>query len=127
MDEDFDLWLRKARESLKDAEVSLVGHRYGLTAFCCQQALEKILKAAIVKNKNERPRKVHDLLPLAKESGLEVTEGNLTEMAKISKFYFIVHYPDLNRKFFATPKVANETLDKTKEVFKWIESKLKKS
>lgn len=127
MEEDFNLWLDKAKESLDDAIYSLDSHRYGLTAFCCQQALEKILKAAIIKLKNERPRKIHDLLPLLKDSGLEISEEDRLEITKISKFYFLVRYPDLNRKFFATPKVAVETLKKTKEIFQWTENKLKES
>lgn len=127
MDKEFTLWLEKATESLDDAIYSLESHRYGLTAFSCQQALEKILKAAIIKLKEERPRKIHDLLPLARDSGLELPENYLTEIAKISKFYFLVRYPDINRKFFATPEVAKTTLKKTKEVYQWIENKLKKS
>ena len=45
MEEDFNLWFSKAKESLEDATYSLESHRYSLTAFCCQQALEKLLKA----------------------------------------------------------------------------------
>lgn len=127
MKEDFNLWLDKAKESLDDAVSSFESHRYGLTAFCCQQTLEKLLKAAIIKFKTERPRKIHDLLPLLKDSGLEVSEEDKLEITKISKFYFLVRYPDLNRKFFTTPQVAQETLKKTKEIFLWIENKLKKS
>lgn len=124
MSEEFNLWLTKAKESLDDAVASLSNHRYSLTAFCCQQSLEKLLKAAIIKLKNQRPRKIHDLLPLLRESGLKITEEKVTEITKISKFYFLVRYPDLNKKFFATPKVAQTTLKKTKEIFSWIEKKL---
>ncbi len=124
MSEEFNLWLEKARESLDDAVASLRNHRYGLTAWCCQQSLEKLLKAAIIKRKNQRPRKSHDLLPLLRESGLDMPEAKITEIAKISKFYFLVRYPDINRKFFATPQIAKTTLEKTKEIFLWIEKKL---
>src|SRR3989344_3910634 len=124
MESEFNLWLEKAQESLDDAVASLKNHRYGLSAWCCQQALEKLLKAAIIKRKNERPRKIHDLLPLLRESGLDISEEKLTEIAKISKFYFLVRYPDLNKKFFATPLIAKTTLEKTKEIFLWIEKKL---
>lgn len=127
MKEEFVLWLDKAKESLDDAISSLENHRYGLTAFCSQQALEKLLKAAVVKLKNQRPRKIHDLLPLLRDSGLNLSEENTTEIAKISKFYFLVRYPDINRKFFATSEIAKKTLEKTKEIFLWIENKLKKS
>lgn len=123
MESEFNLWLEKAKESLEDAEASLEKHRYGLTAWCCQQALEKLLKAAIVKT-DKRPRKIHDLLPLARECGLKISLGKLGEIAKISKFYFLVRYPDLNKKFFATESVAKTTLEKTKEIFLWIEKKL---
>jgi len=69
-------------------------------------------------------RKIHDLLPLLRESGLDMPEAKITEIAKISKFYFLVRYPDINRKFFATPQIAKTTLEKTKEIFLWIEKKL---
>lgn len=124
MEDEFELWLNKAKESLEDAEAGYSKHRYGLTAFCCQQALEKLLKAAIIKLKQQRPRKIHDLLPLLRESGLEIQEEKTTEITKISKFYFLVRYPDLNKKFFATPQIAKATLENTKEIFLWIEKKL---
>lgn len=127
MEEEFNLWFAKAKESLDDAISSLESHRYGLATFCCQQALEKLLKAAVVKLKNQRPRKIHDLLPLLKESCLETPEEYTTEITKISKFYFLVRYPDINKKFFATPEIARKTLKKTREIFVWIENKLKKS
>lgn len=127
MEEEFNLWLEKAKESLDDAIYSLRSHRYSLAAFSCQQALEKLLKAAIIKLKKERPRKIHDLLPLMKESGLDVPEEYIPEIAKISKFYFLVRYPDINKKFFTTAEIAKITLEKTKEIFLWIENRLKKS
>lgn len=126
MEDEFTLWLEKARESLNDAIASFENHRYGLTAFCCQQALEKLLKAAVVKRKKQRPRKIHDLLPLMKDSGLDMTEEHSTDISKISKFYFLVRYPDINKKFFATEEIAKNTLKKTQEIFLWIENKLKK-
>lgn len=124
MEEDFNLWLDKAKESLDDAVSSFESHRYGLTAFCCQQALEKLLKTAIIKFKVERPRKIHDLLPLLKDSNLEISEKDKQEIAKISKFYFLVRYPDINKEFFATSKIAKDTVKKTKEIFLWIKNKL---
>jgi HEPN domain-containing protein len=127
MEDDFTLWLNKAKESLEDAIYSLESHRYGLTAFCCQQALEKLLKAAIIKLKGKRPRKIHDLLPLLRDSSLKISEEYAAEIAKISKFYFLVRYPDINKQFFTTPEVAKNTLKKTKEIFLWIKNKLKKS
>lgn len=124
MNEEFDLWFEKAKESLDDAISSFGNHRYGLTAFCCEQALEKILKASVVKLTKQRPRKIHDLLPILRDSGLKISKKDSIEIAKISKFYFLVRYPDINKKFFATPKIAKETLEKTKEIFSWIEKKL---
>lgn len=127
MDEEAALWRDKAKESLDDAVYSLKSHRYSLPAFCCQQALEKILKAATVLIRQKRPRKIHDLLPLAKDSGLDFPKNHLAGIAEISKFYFLVRYPDINRKFFATNAIAQETLKKTKEIYLWIEKKLIKS
>jgi len=85
--------------------------------------LEKLLKAAIIKKK-ARPPKVHDLLPLLRDSSLNLSKEYTTEIAKISKFYFLVRYPDINKKFFATPEIAKNTLNKTGEIYLWIKNKL---
>ncbi len=127
MEDDTYLWLDKAKESLEDARASFAAHRYGLTAFSCQQALEKLLKAAIIKHKGARPRKIHDLLPLLRDSGMTISDEYTMEIAKISKFYFLVRYPDINKQFFTTPDMAKHTLEKTQEVFLWIEKSFNQS
>lgn len=49
------------------------------------------------------------------------------ELAKISKFYFLVRYPDINKKFFTTADMAKEALGKTQELFLWIENEFSQS
>lgn len=127
MEEDASLWLAKAKESLEDAHASFAAHRYGLTAFSCQQTLEKLLKATVIIRKGVRPRKIHDLLPLLRDSGISLPDEFTMEIAKISKFYFLVRYPDINKQFFTTPDMAKNALEKTQEVFLWIEKSFNQS
>ena len=49
--------------------------RYLYVLFCCQQAVEKMLKAVIVKQTNEFPPRLHNLMRLAEFASLEIPEA----------------------------------------------------
>lgn len=119
------LWLEFAKESYEDALYNWKGRRYGNTCFCCQQALEKILKAILVE-KDKLPPKTHDLILLAKRARIEIDEDQAEELRAITRHYFLVHYPDLNKKFYRSRIVTQKTLTKMKEFYLWFLKELKK-
>lgn len=98
-------------------------HRYGFTCFCCQQTLEAILKAAIVEIAKKEYPKIHDLPKLYVESGLKGGEKYLTTLDEITRHYYQVRYPDIVKRKYSR-KIAEETLENTKEIFQWIKKKL---
>lgn len=124
MKEETKFWLNQSEEHLKDAIYLFEGRRYSATVYYCHQALEKILKAAIVEFKNKVPPKIHQLERLAKEAGLKLPKDWDEDLAEITRHYWRVRYPDFRRFVYTSKEKARPTFEKTKEVYQWILKKL---
>ena len=120
-------WLEYAKADLEAAEV-LVGHpkshySYQLAVLHCHQAIEKILKTKIIDNGNE-PKRVHNLIFLLQESKLDISEENRKYIEELNPHYQPSRYPDIPYKgpiLKYDKKTAEYHLNKTKEIFLWIE------
>lgn len=124
MKEETNLWVEKAQEDLDDALYNFEGRRYGITAFLSQQAVEKILKAAMVELVEKRPPKTHDLVYLSEICGIKIPTKWEFILEEMTKSYFRVRYPDIGKKYFTKPKMAKEHLEFTKEFLPWVLRKL---
>lgn len=125
MKKETKLWFDYAEESFQDALYSLKGRRYGNACFCSQQALEKILKAILVKE-GIRPPKSHDLIHLLDLTKLEVDKKIKTELKTLTRHYFLVRYPDISRRFFRSPLVAKKNIKFLKKFYPWLKKILEK-
>src|SRR3990167_8161110 len=121
------IWYEQAEEHHNDAEYCLNGARYGLSLYCYHQALEKILKAAIVEFTNKIPPKSHQLDFLLKETKLTV--GNtqwFEELAKITQHFWRVRYPDIRlTKAYSSKEKIEMIVKSFEEVYLWVKNKLK--
>jgi len=120
-------WLDFAKADLEAAEVLLChpksNYSYQLCVLHCHQALEKILKAVIIKKGGE-PKKVHNLIYLLEESSLKASPEQKAYIEKLSPHYQPSRYPDISYRGPAIKydkKEAAYHFNKTKEVFLWIE------
>jgi len=66
MKDEAKFWLKQAKEHYEDALYLYKGRRYSMAVYCCHQALEKMLKAAIVEFAQKAPPKSHNLDALAR-------------------------------------------------------------
>jgi HEPN domain-containing protein len=71
MDKDILYWISLSRYDINTAKAMLAGRRYLYVLFTCQQAIEKMLKALVVKNTGSFPPKIHDLVKLLTIAGIE--------------------------------------------------------
>jgi HEPN domain-containing protein len=69
MDDLSQQWVERARYDLDTADAMFKAGRFLYVLFCCQQAIEKALKAVIVKKTGELPPRIHNLLRLAETAG----------------------------------------------------------
>ena len=75
------------------AKVMLEAGRHFYVLFCCQQALEKMLKALISKNTKEFPPRRHQLMRLVELTGIEPTEEQAEFLRELSSYYIQSRYP----------------------------------
>ena len=120
-------WANRAEYDLETARVMLASGRHFYVMFCCQQAVEKALKAVIISRTGKLAPRIHNLPRLAEIADLPINESTLELMARLSAFYFQSRYPgQMELPSGAAGKLyAEDTLTKTEETLKWLLSTLK--
>lgn len=124
MKEESKNWLRQAEENYDTALYLYKGHRYSACVFYCHQTLEKLLKACVVEFADKVPKKVHNLDLIAREAKLKLPAGWEEGLAEITRHFWRVRYPDFRKYTYTNKESAEPTVDKTKEVYRWIYKKL---
>ena len=117
-------WLMQAKEHYQDMEYLYKGSRYSMAVYCAHQALEKILKAAIVELAGTAPPKMHKLDELAKLSGLRMPGLWPEDLAEITRHFWRVSYPDFQTYTYSSKVKVKPTIYKTREVYLWISERL---
>jgi len=118
------IWLSLAKEHFDNAQYLYEGSRYSMTVYCCHQALEMILKAAITEFTQNPPSKIHNLDALARQSTLAFPELWFEDLAEITRHFWRVRYPDFQQYAYTTKEKIQPTFDKTKEIYLWISKQL---
>ncbi len=98
--------------------------RYLYVLFCCQQTLEKTLKALVAKQTDEFPPRTHSLMRLADIISLELTDDHQYLFRELSTYYISTRYTQtieqLSEKI--TKKAAHDFLEQTEKAQQWIRS-----
>jgi HEPN domain-containing protein len=116
---EYEEWLSKAEDDFDDAKYNIEGGRDSPAALFLQQAVEKALKAMIVKS-DEEVSHTHNLLELAETAGLP--DEKTDYFARLNTMYTGVRYPGED-----VGEVENleEIADHVKEVIEWTKKQLK--
>lgn len=97
----------------------------------CHLALEKTLKAIAAEAQGRTPPKTHDLLYLVTLGSVKPDQEHLDFIGKLNNASIPTRYPEDLAKILAIypKKVAEQYLEKTKEVMAWLnqDQRLKKS
>lgn len=115
-------WLRHAETDRRAAKALLEDGEYEPCAFHCQQAVEKLLKAIIVKQTGQRPPHIHDLLSLLRKvKGIQTTEDLERAIGRIDSYYVGARYPldVVDEGAFKRP-LAEAAVQQTEAVFQWF-------
>jgi len=119
-------WIDISEYDLQTAEAMFRTARYLYVAFMCQQAIEKILKAIYVQNKNELPPRTHNLLYLKDVLGINIENRDAELLSYLNQFYLESRYPG-ERALLANEVdkgKAEEILKNSKEMWKCLKLKL---
>jgi len=114
-------------KDLEVAEKNFALKEYYISAFLCQQAVEKYLKAFFIIKNAKSPGPTHSLIYLAKETGIPKDFFNF--LGDLSPEFITTRYPDISGeapyKIYHYDKVKNY-INKSKELIKWIDNQIKK-
>lgn len=120
MREEINNWLRQANRDLKVAEKNFDIEEYYSAVFWCQQAVEKGLKAVILKRTKDKSFG-HSLVQLGKQA--KVPDEFVSKLKLLSPQYFLSRYPDASEDVpfeLYDWKITKNFLEISKGVLKWV-------
>ncbi len=124
---DITQWIDLSNYDMETGVAMQKAGRYLYVLFCCQQAVEKRLKALIVKNKQQFPPKTHDLMRLLDLAAIEMTMEQNFFLRKLTNYYIETRYPEemkeLSRE--GNKELSALYLKRTKEIIRCINHLLK--
>ncbi|MDP8239859.1 MAG: HEPN domain-containing protein [Candidatus Hatepunaea meridiana] len=115
-------WIEKAQYDLGTANAMLDTGRYLYVLFCCQQAIEKALKAIISERTNEMPPRSHNLARLAELAFVDMSKDQMEFVNDLTTLYLKTRYPERMEKaaYEVNAQMADEAFNKMKEMFEWL-------
>ncbi|MBI4181701.1 MAG: HEPN domain-containing protein [Candidatus Aenigmarchaeota archaeon] len=125
MRQEIENWWKQGKNDLEKARVLFKSKNFDGTAFYCQQAVEKVLKAIILAQGKHQSIQGHSLVFLGREAGLPLPF--FTGLKKLSPQYTIARYPDVSEdvpyELYDEP-MAKEFVAIAEEVLAWTEKRL---
>jgi HEPN domain-containing protein len=119
-------WAAQSLYDIETAKAMLDTGRYLYVLFCCQQSVEKMLKALIAKRTRELPPRLHNLMRLAEVASLTIPEDTAHLFRRLTDFYIASRYPEELEA--ATWNVdssqVQQTYVATEEVLRWLSAVL---
>ena len=121
-------WLESAAYDLETGKTLLRSKRYPYALFFGHLAMEKVLKALVVKQTGDHAPYSHSLVVLAVKTALEIPETMLAQLAEFMEFHTEARYPDAKMDFYekCTKEFAQEKFKEIKEVYSWLRKKSEK-
>lgn len=124
----YSYWLDAAEYDIVTAESMLNSGRYLYVVFMCQQALEKLAKGLYIYFVGDEAPRVHSISYILTEVtdrlNIRVDEDIFTLLDKLSAYYLQGRYPTYKEKIskLVNKKEAMEILEKSREVFVWMQT-----
>jgi HEPN domain-containing protein len=119
-------WMESAEYDLETAKSLFEKGRYPYALFFGHLALEKLLKALVVKQTRQHAPCTHSLPLLASRLSFEIPDEFKRKFAKFMEFYFEARYPEEQKKFYqkCTRKFTEQNLNEVEDVFRWLKERL---
>jgi len=126
IDKTVSYWFEGAKYDLGVANALFKTKKYPYVLFMSHLALEKLLKALVVKYRKAHAPFSHSLPYLAERAGITIPDSIQVKLRELMEFHFEGRYPDVNKTFYkkCTKVYTAAKLKEIREVFKWVEAKL---
>jgi HEPN domain-containing protein len=122
-----DYWLNSAAHDFDVAETLFQNKKYDWCLFIGHLVIEKLLKAFYVKDTDESPPWIHNLIRLAESTTLPLSDEQKQLLGEINRFNVEARYPDYKHVFYqlCTKEFTEEYFTKIKEMYQWLLSQMK--
>ena len=119
-------WIETSDDDFNAMLILFDSKSYHWALFMGHIAIEKLLKAYFVKQKQTHAPFTHNLYRLAELSGLEMSEEQAEWLFRITSFNINARYDDYKKEFYAmcTSDFTKEWIDKIKTLQQWIKQRL---
>jgi len=103
--------------------------KYPYALFMGHLALEKLLKALVVKRTGSHAPFTHSLLTLAEKAGLDLPPGHREKLSETMEFHLQGRYPDDPSGFYkkCTLQYSKSQLESIRRVYRWLADQLRRS
>lgn len=124
--EKFDYWKSHAERDLDAAQAMFDTGRWFYVIFCCQQAIEKLVKGLYVLYVDDNVPRVHNIKALVErfEDKLPIAvPETYSKLFKVLTGYYVnSRYPDYISEIgeIVGKEEAGKILERTKEAFAWL-------
>ena len=121
-------WLEGAEYDLSVATAMFEKGKYPYALFMAHLALEKLLKALVVRATGNHAPYTHSLPLLAAKAGVTIPQPKVKALARFMEFHFEARYPNDQKKFYqkCTKAFTTRNLQKMNEVFLWLKTQYDK-
>ena len=116
-------WREGSVSNLESAELLISKGKVLEGLFFCHLALEKILKAHVVKTTRAIPPRIHNLAGLRQAAKLEIEDPQRLFLGEINDFALEARYPFPYKDLPSQPR-GEKLLQKTKEIHQWLMNRL---
>ena len=119
-------WLESAEYDLGVAEAMYEKGKFPYALFTGHLALEKLLKAMVVRSTNKHAPYTHSLPLLASQLHIKIPQKIMKRLPRFMEFHFEARYPKEQKKFYekCTKTFADRNLRHIREVFEWLKKRL---
>ncbi|MGB9592047.1 MAG: HEPN domain-containing protein [Candidatus Kryptoniota bacterium] len=119
-------WLDGAEYDMGVAEAMYEKEKFPYALFMGHLAVEKLLKALVVKTTREHAPYTHSLSLLAEKSGINIPQKILKRLARFMEFHFEARYPKEQKNFYkkCTKEFTSKKMNEIREVYVWLKERL---
>jgi len=119
-----EYWLASARHDLLTADLLFQNHHNDWCLYLGHLVLEKTIKAHFVRAKGSVPPKSHNLLALARDAGIQLTDQQALLLQEAGDFNIEARYPDEKLSFYrvCTDEFTREKFGRIRELHQWLTS-----
>jgi HEPN domain-containing protein len=122
-------WATLAQYDIETARAMYDSARYPYALFMCHSALEKILKALVVRESGEHADYTHNLPALANDiTGIQFTDDQKKLLTQVNQFNMKARYPEWQLTFYkqATKEFTTDYMTRVNELYIWLTTFLPK-